>query len=43
MFQMNEKDKALQEELSEVETGNLSERIQDNNCTDDRRNWEMNG
>lgn len=43
MFQMKEKDKAIQEELSEVETGNLSERIQGNNCKDDLRNWEMNG
>ena len=42
MFQMKEKDKAIQE-LSEVKTGNLSERIQGNNCKDDLRNWEMNG
>ena len=39
MFHMKEQDKAP-EELTEVETGNLPQRVQSNDCKDDQRTQE---
>ena len=40
MFQNNEQNKTTKEQLSEVEIGNLPEKIQSN---DDPRTWKKNG
>ena len=43
MFQIKEQDETPEEELSEVEIGNLPDRVQGNDHKDDQRTQEKNG
>ena len=42
LLQMKEQDKIPEEQPSEVETGNLPEKVQGNSCKNDQRTREKN-